>query len=178
MKILIVLLTIIYHVNCERRVYYWDTPPYIWKDNQTGVVKGSIPYMYNMMKMMCNYPHTYYYQIQGQYPSFKAAIENKKKYVETDDPHNSTQSTNITGLIYWFPYPDTTIPKMWQTTTYVTSKKMAVIVPREKIEITYKIIKGTINALNFLLLCLFLALNCGVIIWLLVGVIQSINFQF
>ena len=176
MKILIMLSTvIIYHVHCERRVYYWDTPPYIWKDNQTGVVKGSIPYMYNMMKAMCNYPETHYFQINGSYPRFKEAIENRLKYVETD---KGNQSTKIAGLIYWFPYPDTTIPKMWQTTTYVTSKKMAVIVPREKIEITYKIIKGTINALNFLLLCLFLALNCGVIIWLLVGVIQSINFQF
>ena len=145
------------------QVFYWDLPPYIWKENDT--VKGSFKQNFKMFERFCDNHKSEFYHVKGGYKGFMEALY-RQTYVETD---KGNLSINVNDT--WIPF----INSSEQSTpfnsvvTYFTSKEMVVIVPRYKIEIMYKISLGLLRSVNFVVLCLILAFLAGIVVWFLVS---------
>ena len=157
-----------------KTVFYWNVPPYIWKEN--GTVRGSMRYFMDTMETKCKQPESVYYQVKGGYKGFTEALHSVvrgQKFVDTDKGKIDTK--NDDG---WMPFLNVSWLKAnkhsenitGEPFTFSVSKEMVVIVPRYKIEIMYKIANGFIRSFNFVILCLILTLVTGIIIWLLVSI--------
>ena len=162
---LFIILILISTSECSRWVYYWDVPPYIWKEN--GTVKGSIPLFYGAMEKMCSYPKTKYFRIEGGYQEFNKGISGEVNTVMTDQGVKNS-SIPLPGIIYWAPYMNTTLGSGTSAFTFWDSGKMAVIVKRSRIQILAKILKGLRRTYNIMAISLFFAMLVGISIWLMV----------
>ena len=147
-------------------IFYWDLPPYIWKDN--GTVKGSIKEWVRTFEKLCNVPKSEFFQVKGGYKDFVEVLY-RQTYVETDKGNVTVNTTD-----FWVPFLNASeqSPPFDQMSTYFTSKGMVVIVPRYKIEILFKISRGLLRSVNIVVLCFILALLAGIIIWFIVSCYQ------
>ena len=165
MRILIFLLFSL-DMSCAyapHQIFYWDLPPYIWKEN--GTVKGSIKQNFKMFEKFCGNHKSEFYQVKGGYKGFMEALY-RQTYVETDKGNVSVKLNDT-----WIPFINSSeqSPPFDYLETYSTSKEMVIIVPRNKIEIMYKISLGLLRSVNFVVLCFILALLTGIVIWFIVS---------
>ena len=172
MQKLIYLLSAI-GISCAyvpHQVFYWDLPPYIWKEN--GTVKGSIKQHFKMYEKICNNHKSEFFQVKGGYKGFIKALY-RQTYVETDKGNISTHANDT-----WIPFLNSTEQSdpFDYLVSYFTSKEMVVIMPRYRIEILYKISLGLLRSVNFAMLCFILALLAGIIIWFIVSCFVSIFY--
>ena len=150
------------HASRPRSVFYWNVPPYIWKENETvdGSFKRSIQYG----ESFCFQPRSEFYQVKGGLKGFIEALH-RQSYVETDKGNISTHFSDA-----WIPLLNSSFyNSSAHPSAYFLSNEMVVIVPRYKIDILYKIGLGLLRSVNFVVLCLALALLAGIIVWLLVS---------
>ena len=162
------LLIVIFFVDTSyasrmRSVFYWNVPPYIWKKNE--IVDGSFKRSIQFGENMCFQPKSEFYQVKGGYKGFIEALD-RQSYVETNKGNISTHFSDA-----WIPLLNSTFyDSSAHPMTYFTSNEMVVIVPQYKIGILYKIgLVGLLRAINFVVLCLTLALLAGILVWFLVS---------
>ena len=157
-------------IPIHRNVFYWDMPPYIWKEN--GTVKGIFPQSIRTAEKFCNQQsHSDFHQVKGGYKEFAKSLY-RQTYVETD---NGTISTSQNDS--WIPFLNASeqSARFNYLTTLSTSKEMVVVVPRYKIEILHKIGVGLLRSRNFVALCFILALMAGIIVWFIVSKLSLVQ---
>ena len=166
MTILLVLLFFLptHYASITKRIFYWDVPPYIWKEN--GRVKGIFKQSIEVSEKLCNHHfHSEFYRVKGGYKGFVRAL-NRQTYVETDKGNITTNFTDS-----WVPFMNSSEENLSLhfLKTMSTSNEMVVVVPRYKIEILYKIGLGLLRSGNFVVICLILALLAGITVWFIVS---------
>ena len=148
--------------SAKDNYFYWDVPPYIWKEN--GTVTGSLVHIKRTFEKLCNDPKAEYYRVKGGYKEFMEAV-NKKTDVETDRGIISRHPNDT-----WLPYLNSSaLEPSFFPSTYYTTQEMVVIIPRYKIEILHKIGLGLLRSGNFVVLCVILAFLAGILIWFIVS---------
>ena len=146
--------------SAHESIFYWDIPPYIWKENDT--VTGSLLHMRRTYEALCNGARAEFYRVKGGYKGFMEAL-NKQTDVETD---KGIISRNLNDT--WLPYLNASVPSFFLS-TYYTTQEMVIIVPRYKIEILHKIGLGLLRSGNFVVLCVILAFLAGIFVWFIVS---------
>ena len=148
-------------VSAQNRIFYWDVPPYIWKEN--GTVTGSLVHIRRKFEALCNDPKAEFYRVKGGYKGFMEALI-KKTDVETDEGVFNRHPYDI-----WLPYLNSSAQPPFFPSTYYTTQEMVVIIPRYKIEILHKVGLGLLRSGNFVVLVLILAFPAGILIWFIVS---------